>query len=129
MAKSAKVIYQKLGKILVSRKRIRQAVRRIGRCINRDYADKDVILVTNLKGSFRFLSDLLSFIRIPTRIDFISMRSYTGTERDGDEVWIEKDLSLDIHGKDVIIVEDIVDTGLTLDYIVRYFKDLSSHSD
>lgn len=128
MTDSAEAVYRNLGKILFSRQQIKRAVRRIGQRINKDYAGKDIIFVTNLKGSFRFLSDLLSVMRLPVRIDFISMRSYSGTERKGTKVRIEKDLSLDIRGKDVIVVEDIVDTGLTLDYIVRYFRDMKKPS-
>jgi hypoxanthine phosphoribosyltransferase len=116
-------LYKNIGKTHISEKRIKSTVARLGKKISKDHRHGEVTLVSNLKGSFRFVSDLASQLTIPVRIDFISFRSYTGTEREGMKVRIEKDLDLDIRGKDVILVEDIVDTGLTLDHIIRYFEE------
>jgi len=90
--------------------------------INRDYKDlKDIVLVCNLKGAFVFLADLFRKIKIPVSIDFIATSSYNGTETEGN-VRIVKDLKMDIRGKNVMVIEDIVDTGFTLNYVIKYLN-------
>lgn len=90
--------------------------------INRDYKDlKDIVLVCNLKGAFVFLADLFRKIKIPVSIDFIATSSYNGTEAEGN-VRIVKDLKMDIRGKNVMVIEDIVDTGFTLNYVMKYLN-------
>ncbi len=116
-------MYKNIGKTVISEKRIRAKVSQLAEKISQEHQNSEVTLVSNLKGSFRFVSDLASRLTIPVRIDFISFRSYVGTKRKDSKVRIEKDLDLDIHGKDVILVEDIVDTGLTLNHIIRYFEE------
>ena len=100
--------------VLYSAKEIRERVAELGAQITADYADKDLVLVSVLKGSCVFLADLMREIDLPLTIDFMSVSSYKdGTVSTGD-VEILKDLSNTIREKDVLVVEDIIDTGLTL---------------
>jgi len=109
-------------KVLIPKEKIAQKVKEIGDLITIDYKDKgEVVLVCNLKGGFIFLADLCRSIGIRVLIDFIATSSYKGTETNGD-VRIVKDLKTDVKGKHVILIEDIVDTGYTLKYIMQYLK-------
>lgn len=105
-----------LKKIIPQRK-LKSKVKKLGRKIAKDYKDKNPILVGILKGSFIFLSDLVREIKIPHEVDFISVASYGSEKQASGVVRLLKDLSSNIERRDVIIVEDIVDTGLTLNYI------------
>lgn len=107
--------------VLIGREDIQRKVRELGEAISRDYGDQHIILICNLKGAFIFLADLCRSISSPVSIDFIATTSYNGTATSGD-VRIIKDLKMDIHGEHVILVEDIVDTGYTVDYILRYLQ-------
>jgi hypoxanthine phosphoribosyltransferase len=102
---------------LISEGRLKKRVKKLAREISRDYKDRNPILVALLKGSFVFLADLIREIKIPHEIDFISVASYGSRKKASGVVRLLKDLSTDIEGKDVIIVEDIIDSGLTLNYI------------
>ncbi len=100
--------------ILYSEQQIQDRIRELGQQISRDYAGRDLVLVSVLKGSCVFLADLMRAIDLKLTIDFMSVSSYKdGTQSTGD-VEILKDLSNSIRGKDVLVVEDIIDTGLTL---------------
>jgi hypoxanthine phosphoribosyltransferase len=105
-----------IGKVLIGEEDIKRRVRELGQEISRDYEGKTPILVSVLKGGIIFLSDLVRSLTVLHEIDFMWVSSYRGTESSG-VVRILADLSINIEGLDVIIVEDIVDTGLTLDYI------------
>ena len=105
-----------LSTILITEEEIRRRISEIGRQISRDYAGRQVTLVGILKGSFVFLADVIRAIslEIPVEVDFMAVSSYGDATATSGTVHIEKDLGISIDGKDVIIVEDIVDTGLTL---------------
>jgi len=94
-------------------------VKKLGKQISDHYGDEQVILVCNLKGAFIFLADLCRHIAAPISIDFIATTSYKGTKSTGD-VRIIKDLKMDVRGKHILLVEDIVDTGYTVNYILKY---------
>src|SRR5580698_766446 len=97
-------------------------VRELGAAITRDYADGAVVLVCVLKGSFIFAADLARSIDLPLRVDFLGVRSYgEGTESSG-VVQITQDLSRPIEHEDVLLVEDIVDTGLTIAHLIDLFR-------
>ena len=100
--------------VLYSEQQIRDRIRELGEQITRDYADKDLVLVSVLKGSCVFLADLMRVIDLKLTIDFMSVSSYKKEMRSTGDVEILKDLSNSIRGKDVLVVEDIIDTGLTL---------------
>ncbi len=103
--------------ILIPREEIARMCQRLGEQISQDYADKEVILIGVLKGAYVFMADLARCLTIPVRIDFISVSSYgSGTKTSG-IVRITKDLDSDITNKHIIVVEDIVDSGLTLKHL------------
>ncbi|CAN5924537.1 hypoxanthine phosphoribosyltransferase [soil metagenome] len=107
---------------MLSSEQIAARVREIGAQITEEYKDKNLVLVVVLKGSFIFASDLCRAIDGPLRIDFLGVRSYgEGTETSG-VVQITQDLSKPIAGEDVVIVEDIVDTGLTIAHLMDLFR-------
>lgn len=108
-------------KILIKEAEIRNKVAEIGRLINAEYRDKKPILIGVLKGAFVFLADLLRELDIPLEVDFLSIHSYDGTESSG-VVRITHDLSLNIEDRHVILVEDIIDTGRTVSYILDNLK-------
>lgn len=109
-------------KVLIRRAAIEKRVRETARCITRDYKGKRVHLIGVLKGASIFLSDLVREINLETSIDFIAVSSYgRGTESSG-QVRVLKDLDSSIAGLNVILVEDILDTGLTLSYLLRILQ-------
>ncbi len=106
-----------IKEILISREEIAAMCARLGQQISEDYAGKEVVLVGVLKGAFVFMADLARHLTIPCQIDFISVSSYgSGTSSSG-IVRINNDIDMDIQGKHLIIVEDIVDSGLTLNHL------------
>jgi hypoxanthine phosphoribosyltransferase len=108
--------------VMLSQETIAARVRELGAQITRDYADRALVIVCVLKGSFVFASDLARAIDLPMRIDFLGVRSYgEGTESSG-VVQITQDLSKPIALEDVLIVEDIVDTGLTIAHLMDLFR-------
>jgi hypoxanthine phosphoribosyltransferase len=112
-----------IGEILLPEAQIQAKVAELGERISADYAGRQLTLVSVLKGSLPFMADLMRAITIPVRIDLMEVSSYGGsaTESSG-LVRILKDLSASIEGEDVLIVEDIIDTGLTLNYLIRYLR-------
>ena len=107
-----------IGEILVQADELQHRVRQLGEEITRDYAGRDLLLVGVLKGAVFFLSDLMRHIEVPCEVDFMAVASYgSGTESSG-VVRILKDLDAPIAGRHVLVVEDIVDSGLTLSYLV-----------
>jgi len=108
-------------KTLINEKHILQKVKELGKQINNDYKNKNPILVGVLKGAFIFMADMLREITIPVEVDFLSIHSYNGKESSG-VVRITHDLSLNIEGRDVILIEDIIDTGRTIRYIINNLK-------
>ncbi|HUQ78512.1 MAG TPA: hypoxanthine phosphoribosyltransferase [Patescibacteria group bacterium] len=112
-----------IGEILVSEAEIDARVKELGARIAADHGDRPLTLVSVLKGSLPFMADLMRAIPIAVRIDLMEVSSYGGTTTESSGlVRILKDLSASIEGEDVLIVEDIIDTGLTLNYLVRYLR-------
>jgi hypoxanthine phosphoribosyltransferase len=103
--------------VLIPEEDLRARVAAMGAEITRDYADKPLVLIGVLKGSFIFLADLIRAIQLPVMVDFIGISSYQGTRSTG-VVQITSDLTRPIEGKHVLLVEDIVDTGLTMRYLL-----------
>jgi len=114
--------------ILLSEERISTRVAELGRQLSAEYAGRDPVLVSVLKGSIIFLADLIRSMDIPLSVDLMEVSSYgSGTETSG-QVRILKDLSRSIEGREVIVVEDIIDTGLTLNYLLRYLGERNPSS-
>jgi len=108
-----------IGKTLVPEEELQRRVRELAREISRDYLGKDLVLVGVLKGAVFFLSDLMRQLEIPVEVDFMAVASYGSATKSSGVVRILKDLDAAIEGRDVLIVEDIVDSGLTLQYLLR----------
>jgi hypoxanthine phosphoribosyltransferase len=108
-----------LGEVLVSAEDLQRRVKELGREISRDYEGRTLLLVGVLKGAVFFLSDLMRFIETPVEVDFMAVASYGSATDSSGVVRILKDLDVAIEGRDVLIVEDIVDSGLTLQYLMR----------
>jgi hypoxanthine phosphoribosyltransferase len=109
-------------KVLIPGEQIQARVRELGQQITGDYAGKNLHLLGVLKGACVFLSDLMRAIDLPLSVDFIGISSYGASTKSSGEVRITKDLDVSLAGKDVLVVEDIIDTGLTLNYMVNIFK-------
>ena len=111
-----------IEKVLLSQEQIAEKVAEIGAQISRDYAGKNPMIVSVLKGSFIFMADLVRAVTIPCTVDFMSVSSYgSGTTSSG-VVHVAKDLNSDIAGRNVLIVEDILDTGKTLHQLIGMLK-------
>ncbi len=112
-------MYDDIGKVLFTEEEIAEIVQNMGRQISEDYKGKNLLLVSVLKGSLVFMADLMRAITIPCAIDFLSVSSYgNGTVTSG-EVRILKDLDVSLEGKDLLVVEDILDSGMTLSYLLK----------
>ena len=108
--------------VLISKEDISLRVAEMGKQISEDYKGKDLLLIGVLKGAFIFLGDLMREISIPVEVDFMAVSSYGSSTKSSGVVRIMKDLDSTIEGRDVLFVEDIIDTGLTLHYLIENFK-------
>ena len=117
-----------IEKVLLSEHQIDEKVKEIGAAISKDFEGKDVLLVGILKGSVVFMADLMRAITIPVAIDFMSVSSYGNSSKSTGVVKIVKDLQDDLSGKDVIVVEDILDSGRTLSYLKKHIEAKGANS-
>ncbi len=115
-------IYKDLSKILVTREEISEAIRKLGAQITKDYQGKNLIMIGILKGAIIFFSDLIREIDLPLSVDFMAVSSYGSATKSTGVVRMIKDLDRDITGMDVLIVEDIVDSGVTLSYLKKHLS-------
>lgn len=111
-----------VGEVLLTEHDVRAKVTELALHLSADYADRELILVSVLKGSLPFMADLMRAMTIPVQIDLMEVSSYGAATEPSGLVRILKDLSSSIEGRDVLIVEDIIDTGLTLNYLLRYLR-------
>jgi len=110
------------GPVLLSSAEISDIVGGLGRAISLDYSDRHPVLISLLKGGVVFLADLIRHLTIPHHIEFLRVSSYNGGMQSSGVVRIVADLDIDIAGRDVLLVEDVIDTGTTLAYIVNMLK-------
>ena len=115
-------LYQDIDHVLISKESIQQKVKALGRRITRDYANEKPLLVCILKGSVVFFADLIRNIGLPLSIDFMTYSSYQGDTRPTYDIGLVQDLNCSIENRHVIIVEDIVDTGHTLNELIRMLE-------
>ena len=114
--------------VLYTKEEIDKRVRELADIISSDYKEKDVIIIGVLKGAFIFMADLIRYLNVPCIVDFIRVASYgSGTVSSG-KIEIKKDIETDIEGKDVLIIEDIIDTGLTMSFLMDKLKERNPHS-
>ncbi len=113
---------------VLSEKEIKVKVIEVAKKITKDYKDKELVVIGVLKGSFIFLSDLVRNISQPLQIDFVSVSSYGNSDKSSGNVLLLKEISIDVKNRDLLIVEDIVDTGLTLNFLVEYFQKFKPRS-
>jgi hypoxanthine phosphoribosyltransferase len=111
-----------IGEVLVSEQDLQRRIAELGAEINRDYQERDVVMVGVLKGAVLFVADLMRELTVPCEVDFMAVSSYGSATDTSGVVRILKDLDASIEGRDVLIVEDIIDSGLTLQYLVRSLK-------
>ena len=109
-----------LGEVVVSAKEVHDRVLELGRQITADYAESPPLLVCVLKGAINFMSDLMRAIELPVEVDFMAVSSYGAATKTSGVVRIVKDLDVDLLDREVLIVEDVVDSGLTLNYLRQY---------
>ncbi len=112
-----------MERVLLDEETIRRRVRELGHILDAEYAGQDLVLVSVLKGSIVFISDLMRAITIPHEIDFMATSSYGSATSSTGVVRILKDLNVSIEGRNVIIVEDIIDSGNTLNYLARILQE------
>ncbi len=111
-----------MEEILISEEEIQKRIKELGEKITQDYKGKEILAVCVLKGASIFMADLVRYIKVPLKFDFIAVSSYGDSTFSLGAVKILKDIDQDIAGKDVLLVEDIVDTGYTLTYLRRIFQ-------
>lgn len=111
-----------IDKVIVTAEDIRSSLVRLGADITRDYEGRDLLVVGILKGAFVLMADLAREIKIPMEFDFMAVSSYGVATKTSGVVRIQKDLDLDIEGRDVLLVEDIIDSGLTLNYLLKNLR-------
>jgi len=116
------IMIEDIEKVLYTEEEIQKKVEELGRLITRDYERKNLFIINVLKGSVVFLSDLIRSITLPLSIDFMAISSYGPSTQSSGVVRLVKDLEENINDKNVLVVEDIVDTGLTLNYLLKSLK-------
>lgn len=107
------------GKPLISQQELNRRIKDLGRRISEDYQDRDVVMIGVLKGAFAFFADLVRAIQVPVELDFLVVSSYQSSLKSTGRVKVISDLTVDIKGQDVIVVEDIVDSGLTVSFLKK----------
>ena len=115
-------MHKDLEKLLFDEAALAERIKELGQEITKDFSDKNPILIAVLKGSFMFMADLVRAIDMPCQLEFLGVSSYGDQTTSTGAVKITRDLEVDIEGRDVIIVEDILDSGLTLSYLKGYLQ-------
>jgi hypoxanthine phosphoribosyltransferase len=116
------MVFQPQLKILISRDEIAKAVARLAREISRDYQDKEPLLISVLKGSLVFTADLIRQLDFPLELDFIRLSSYGAAREGSGKVRVVQGVKTSIRGRDVLVIEDIVDTGVTISFLLGYLR-------
>jgi hypoxanthine phosphoribosyltransferase len=115
-------VHPDIEEVLITADEIQDKIRELAKHVTEDYRDKDVLLVGVLKGAFVFMADLAREIKLPIEFDFMAVSSYGSSTKSSGVVRILKDLDYEITGRHVLLVEDIIDSGLTISYLLRYLE-------
>jgi hypoxanthine phosphoribosyltransferase len=115
-------VHPDIEEVLISAGEIQDKITDLAKQVTEDYRGKDVLLVGVLKGAFVFMADLAREVRLPIEFDFMAVSSYGSSTKSSGVVRILKDLDYEITGRDVLLVEDIIDSGLTISYLLRYLE-------
>ncbi len=121
-------MHKDVEKILVSEEELKEIVKNLAKQIDKDYSQKELIMVGVLKGSALFMADLIRALENDFKIDFVVVSSYANASESSGRVNLIKDVSQSVKGKDVLIVEDIIDSGNTLNFLVKYFYTKNANS-
>jgi hypoxanthine phosphoribosyltransferase len=114
------MVFQSQLKILISRDQIAKTVTRLALEINRDYQGKQPLLISVLKGSFVFMADLIRQLDLPLELDFVKVASYSAARESSGKVRVVQGVKTPVKGRDVLVIEDIVDTGITISFLLDY---------
>ena len=114
-------------RLLYTKEKIASSVKRLAEEISRDYSGKELLLVVVLKGAFVFAADLVRMLTVPVEVDFVKLKSYQGKESSG-RVIITRDLEACVEGRHLLVVEDIIDTGISLEFLNRHLSDRGPRS-
>lgn len=115
-------VHPDVAEVLITERQIQDKIAELGTRITTDYRGKDVLMVGVLKGAFVFMADLARSVGLPTEFDFMAVSSYGSATKSSGVVRILKDLDNEITGRNVLLVEDIIDSGLTISYLLRYLE-------
>ena len=115
-------VHEDIEQVLITSEQIQEKIAHLAKQITDDYRDRDLLLVGVLKGAFVFMSDLARQIELPLEFDFMAVSSYGSSTKSSGVVRILKDLDYEITGRHVLLVEDIIDSGLTISYLLRYLE-------
>ena len=115
-------IMKNFEEVLYTEEQINTRVEELANEISKDYTNKEVIIIGLLKGSFLMVSDLVKKLTVDTKIDFLSVSSYGNSTTSSGKIQINKDINIDVEGKHIIIVDDLIDTGQTLNWIKNHFQ-------
>ncbi|KNF07462.1 bifunctional protein TilS/HprT [Gottschalkia purinilytica] len=118
----------KKRKVIISEDEITEKIKEVGKRVSQDYEGRDILVVSLLKGSFIFTADLVRQINVPTQVEFMTTSSYGHNEESAGEVDILNDLDVDVRGRDILIVDDIMDTGLTMKKIIEHLESKGPNS-
>ena len=121
-------LHEDIKEILYTEEEIQARVRELGAAISRDFAGRNPLVICVLKGAFIFMADLIKQLQIPLEVDFMAISSYGASTQSSGIVKIVKDLDVSVEGRDVLIVEDIIDSGLTLSYLVDVLEQIGRAS-
>jgi hypoxanthine phosphoribosyltransferase len=115
-------VHPDIERVLIGAEEIQDKIAELAKLVNEDYRGRDLLLVGVLKGAFVFMADLARHIQLPIEFDFMAVSSYGSATQSSGVVRILKDLDYEITGRDVLLVEDIIDSGLTISYLLRYLE-------
>jgi len=108
--------------VLLTKDKIQQKVSELAKSISADYSGRELVIISILKGAFVFTSDLIRALTIPVKIDFVQISSYGASKTSSGVMKVKKDIDEEVEGKDVLIVDDIIDYGYTLDFLAKHLK-------